>query len=270
MKKKKQKKWKNFFIFTLLLISVLSIIFFSYKGLNWYFSSKATRNTIKDINKVVKIKEQTELEKAKKQENPYWDYTKMNLIEVDFNELKKKNNETVGWIQIPNTNINYPFVQAKNNTYYLTHSYNKTKNSAGWIFLDYKNNIENFDKNTIIYAHDRKDKTMFGTLKNTLKKNWLKEEENFYIKISTEYENTLWYVFSIYHIPTTTDYLQTKFKKSEDFLDFANRLIKRSEYNFNSSIKEEDKILTLSTCYNKKEKLVLHAKLIKQQKRKNK
>ena len=55
----------------------------------------------------------------------------MNLINVDFNELKKINSNTKGWIQVNGTNINYPFVQAKDNKFYLTHSFDKSYNSAG-------------------------------------------------------------------------------------------------------------------------------------------
>ena len=74
----------------------------------------------------------------------------MNMIDINFNELKNINNDVKGWIKVNGTNINYPFVQSKNNKYYLTHSFDKSYNSAGWLFLDYRNN----NKNTIIYAHD--------------------------------------------------------------------------------------------------------------------
>ena len=187
----------------------------------------------------------------------------MNLIDVDFKELKKKNKDTVGWIKVNGTNINYPFVQTKDNDYYLTRSFDKTYNDAGWVFLDYRNNIKELNKNTIIYAHSRRDRTMFGSLKNILSNGWLKNTDNYIIKLSTEYENTLWQVFSVYHIPTTNDYLRINFANDKEYLEFLNKLKNRSLYNFNTSINEGDYIITLSTCYNKTDKVVLHAKLIK-------
>ena len=200
--------------------------------------------------------------------NPYWDYIKMNLIDVDFNNLKNTNNDVKGWIQVNGTNINYPFVQTDNNDYYLKHSFNKSYNSAGWIFLDYRNDLSSFnDKNTIIYGHGRLDKTMFGSLKNSLTNGWLNNSNNYVIKLSTEYENTLWQVFSIYHIPTTSDYIRTNFSSDEDFINFISMLVNRSAFNFNTLINENDRILTLSTCYNDQEKMVLHAKLIKYEKK---
>ena len=164
-------------------------------------------------------------------------------------------------------NINYPFVQTTDNNYYLTHSFNKSYNSAGWVFLDYRNNLQTLNKNTIIYAHGRTDKTMFGTLKNILTNDWINNTDNYVIKLSTEYENTLWQVFSAYHIPTTNDYLKINFNNNESFIEFTNMLINRSQFDFNTTINENDHILTLSTCYNSSEKMVIHAKLIKKETR---
>ena len=135
--------------------------------------------------------------------------------------------------------------------------------------MDYRNNISNLDKNTIIYAHGRLDKTMFGSLKNILTSGWLKNINNYVIKLSTDKENTLWQVFSVYHIPTTSDYLEINFNNNNDFLDFAKMLLNRSAYNFNTSVSKNDNILTLSTCYNDKERVVLHAKLIKSSEKAN-
>ena len=276
MKKKKIKiKWKN--IITLFIILFSSItLFISFKNIiKWNIDSNKTKKQITDITKETKIteikdNENTEIIEQKEEiqkNNPYWDYIKMNLINVDFEELKNTNPDTLGWIQVNGTNINYPFVQTNNNDYYLNHSYNKKYNEAGWVFLDYRNNINYLNKNTIIYAHGRLDTTMFGSLKNILKSGWLNDTNNYVVKLSTETENTLWQVFSVYKIPTTTDYIQTNFISDYEFNEWANMLLKRSAHNFNTSINEIDKVLTLSTCYNDDEKVVLHAKLIKKETR---
>ena len=108
---------------------------------------------------------------------------------------------------------------------------------------------------------------MFGSLKNILSNDWLDNSNNHIIKLSTEYENTLWQIFSIYKIPNTSDYIQTSFNDSNSFDKFTKMIIDRSKYNFNTSINYNDKILTLSTCYNNDIKIVLHAKLIKRESR---
>ena len=149
----------------------------------------------------------------------------------------------------------------------MKRDFNKKSNSAGWVYLDYRNNITELDRNTILYAHGRLNGTMFGSLKNIFNSDWYNDVNNHVIKLSTLTENTLWQVFSVYHIPTTSDYLQTEFGSSEEFLTFIQMLKDRSQYGFNVEFNENDKILTLSTCYNDQERVVLHAKLIKREAR---
>ena len=109
---------------------------------------------------------------------------------------------------------------------------------------------------------------MFGSLKNTLMSNWLNDKNKHLIYTSTENQNSIWQIFSIYIIPTTDDYLTINFENN--FSDFTKKITNRSIYNFNVSLSDNDKILTLSTCYNKDKKLVLHAKLVKFQLRNQK
>jgi sortase B len=228
-------------------------------NLNEIQGETINKDNIDKIKDVEIIKSEDKIE----DDNPYWAYINMNLINVDFQDLKEVNKDAAGWIQVKGTNINYPYVQTTNNEFYLTHAFDKSYNSAGWVFLDYRNKQDLSDKNNIIYAHGRYDKTMFGTLRNALTNGWLNDKNNYVIKIATPTGSSLWQVFSIYHIPATSDYLQINFTGNDQFLKFVNKLIKRSAYNFNTKVNENDTILTLSTCYNSEERVVLHAKLIK-------
>lgn len=266
-------KWNNILFlltmlmfFTFLMISIYNIV-------KWKIDSNKTNRDINTIQKNINIEEVPNTERTQiikpveevPKENPYWDYINMNMINVDFYDLKKTNPDVVGWLKVNGTNINYPFVQTKDNKYYLTHDFNKTYNEAGWVFLDYRNDKTN-NKNTIIYAHARNDKTMFGSLKNVLSNGWLNNTNNYVVKISTETENTLWQVFSVYHIPTSSDYLQTSFSNNTEYQEFLNMIKNRSSYTFNTNVSTTDNILTLSTCFNTvNDKLVMHAKLIKKE-----
>lgn len=272
--KKIKLKWKNIILILIFLILFITLNISIYNIIKWKLDSNKTNeeiNTIQENTNIEEVKDNKGTEIIKQaekipKENPYWDYIKMNMIDVNFDNLKKINSDVVGWIKVNGTNINYPFVQSKDNKYYLTHSFNKSYNNAGWVFLDYRNNNIN-NRNTIIYAHGRTDKTMFGTLRKVLNNGWINNTNNYVIKISTEKENNLWQIFSIYHIPTTNDYLQTEFKDEREYQRFLNILKNRSNHNFNTSITSNDTILTLSTCYNDSEKMVVHAKLIKKQKK---
>ena len=258
-----------FITFIILLISIINIF-------KWSFDNKKINkqiNTINSIVEIVEIKDNKNTEIINKENidknDPYWDYIKYNLIDINFNELVNINPDTKGWIKVNGTNINYPFVQKDNNDYYLNHDFNQKINGGGWVFLDYRNNISQDDKNTIIYGHGRQNKTIFGTLKDVIKDSWLNNVDNHIVRISTPEENSLWQVFSVYRIPTTNDYIQTEFISDEEYLNFLNKITSRSIHNFNTTVGVTDQILTLSTCFNDDDKVVLHAKLIKKEIKEN-
>ena len=194
--------------------------------------------------------------------NDYWDYMSVPFMEVDFDKLLKKNPDTVGWIKVDGTKVNYPVVQADDNNYYLNHAFNKTDNISGWIFGDYRNDFSNFGRNTIIYGHNMNNKTMFGSIPSMLYSGYLNNSNNNYIKLSTPNTNTIWKVFSIYVIEPEVYYIKTNFY-NEDFGGWLNTIKDRSVYDFGVSVDESDKVLTLSTCDNTGTKrIAVHAKMI--------
>ncbi len=271
-KKRKRKKKKNTtWIFVILCSIFISIIVFCLiKIFIWGKDNKDTSKVINDITNAVNVTlrdddDNTELVNDTNEEetSDYWYYIKFPLIDVDITELKEKNSDTVGWINVNNTNINYPFVQTKDNSYYLNHSFDKKYNEAGWVFLDYRNSKNINNKNTILYAHSRLDKTMFGSLSKVLKSSWYNNKDNHIIRLSTDTENTLWQIFSVYKIPEESYYITTNFNNNEEYNKFLNTIKQRSIHNFNTNLDTNDKILTLSTCYSDTERTVVHAKLIK-------
>lgn len=271
-RKKRKKKYQKIkiIVFCILLFFFLIILLFSLsKILDWYQDNETTNENIETIDSITDVvelvdDEATELvNEPDTQESDYWYYIKFPLIEVDFLELKQKNADTIGWIQVNNTNINYPIVQTTDNDFYLNHSYDKTPNEAGWVFMDFRNNSDFSNKNTIIYAHSRLDKTMFGSLSKVLKSSWYENKDNHIIKISTPTENSLWQIFSVYKIEEEAYYITTNFQDENTYLEFLTTLKNRSKYDFHTTLTADDSIITLSTCYSDTERTVVHAKKIK-------
>ena len=189
-------------------------------------------------------------------------YTTYNPL---FEELEKLNNETVAWLKVNNTKIDYPVVQGINNDYYLKRDFNKNQNTMGWIFMDYRNNIYNMSDNTIIYGHNIKAGLLFGTLRYALNESWYKNPENQIITFNTKVKSMKWKVFSVYRIPKTNDYLYANFANRDEYQTFLNNLKARSVYDFGINVTKDDYILTLSTCgYSSAQRVVLHAVLIKE------
>ena len=274
MKKKKTKlrlRFKYYLLVRMVFISYFfSILFFSLSNINiWQEDNKKLENIEEQITEIVEIEEinvneeETLINEPDDKEDIYWQYKDVSMINVNINDLQAENNDTIGWIQVLGTNINYPIVQTDDNDYYLKRDFTKKKNKGGWIFLDYRNEINSLSKNNIIYGHRRYNKSMFGTLKNVLTNSWQQNTDNHIIKVSTSKFNYLFQVFSVYQTPNETYYLQTDFLNNEAYKDFLNTIKGRSEYNFNTEVNEDTIILTLSTCHNKEDRLVVHSKLIK-------
>ena len=181
---------------------------------------------------------------------------------VDFEKLKEINKQIVAYLKVNGTEIEYAVVQAKDNNYYLRRNLDKKYNVAGSIFMDYKNKLDGTDKNIVIYGHNIKDGSMFGTLKNILDEEWYNNEENYIIDLTTEKEELKYQVFSVYKIENEDYYIDTEFKRNE-FKKFVSTLKDRSIKDFGIEVTEDDSILTLSTCANNnKYRVVLHAKKI--------
>ena len=273
-RKKKKLRFRKWVIVVFLLFFLSILTFSGFKMYEWYQDNKEIKTMQDDVVKQTKVKEKEDTEKTEQINPPvdetddYWNYIRMSLLEVNFNELLVKNSDTVGWIQVKGTNINYPIVQTIDNDYYLQHAFDKTKNDAGWVYMDYRNNPITFDQNTIIYAHSRYNGTMFGSLKNILNSSWYTNKENHIIRLSTPTENTMWQVFSVYTIPKESYYIMTNFSTVEEYNEFLNTIKGRSEVEFSGTVNTNDKVLTLSTCKdNFGNRIVMHAKLIKKETR---
>ena len=174
-------------------------------------------------------------------------------INVDNNiispEIINLNEDIIGWLIVDNTSINYPVVQGKNNEFYLNHDLDKNYNSAGWIFMDSENSLD--DQNIIIYGHHRRDGSMFGSIDNLLNKN-----KGGKIKLLINNKEINYNIFSIYKTEKEYNYREKNYnnfnKKTEEFK-------KRSLIKYNVDIKSKNQIVTLSTCDNdNKKRIVIH------------
>ena len=249
MRRKKNKRYKKVILNIIIYMILLFVLIYSgIKIFKWYNDKTNNNKIAEQIKSTVIVEDKNEDENKE-------EYT------VDFKKLKEQNNETVAWIKVNNTNVEYPVLRATNNSFYLNHSFDKSKNSAGWIFADYRNKFDGTDKNIIIYGHNMRDDSMFGSLKNILNSAWYDNEENTNITLYTENEKSIYKVFSIYKIESEDYYIKTEFSNDNEFEKFIETLKKRSIKNFNIDISKEDSILTLSTCANNnKYRVVLHAK----------
>ncbi len=214
------------------LLFLIFIIIFVYSFINilsWHDDSKKSKKIEEDIQEFVNI-------------NPA-----EGVFEVDFKELKRMNSDTVAYLIVNDTNINYPVVKGKDNNFYLNHSFTKEKSEAGTLFMDSNNKFDGSDYNIIIYGHNRLDGIMLGSLKNVLKEEWYSKEENLFIKLINENKAVDYKIFSMYKIKEEDYYINTSFN-DESFRKFVNTIKGRSVHDFGEDLTNVEQVLTLSTC----------------------
>lgn len=275
-KLKQKKKVPLWVIITLFLLFFVILVIGLFLFYDWRKDNREIKKLNKVLDEIVTVEdkevpvEETQFVNppVEEKESDYWYYVHLPFKEVDFTSLLDRNKDTVGYIHMENTNINYPIVSSGDNEYYLNHDFNKKSNKAGWIFLDYRNNLDNLSDNTVIYGHGRIDNTLFGSLKKVLTNNWQKNKENYVIRISTPKENMLFQIFSVYTIDAESYYITTNFVRPERKMKWIEDMKGRNIAPTNTEVSVEDKILTLSTCQNNNGKrIVVHAKLIKKETR---
>lgn len=254
------------------IITILAIIIIYALGgvLNWYLNGKSNDDIMNEINEAVKTtthsddeiiydeKDEIENSKASSIYNTY-----ANMQDIDFDKLLDINKDTVAWLKVGGTKVNYPVVQSDDNEFYLKHDYNKKKNSHGWVFADYRNDFTNLTYNNIIYGHNLKNKTMFGTLNDVTKKSWYSKKGNQIITLTTKDYIYQFQIYSIYIIPKESYYITTYFENKQVYKEWLDITKSRSINNFNVDVNEKDVVLTLSTCSKKVNRIAIHSKLIK-------
>lgn len=251
-KKKKEKNKKRLTVKTIIFLLFFAVFIFSSVNLiRWTIYNKKSSDLINTLAEESFIEND---EKETSNNNTEIQGVLLNKNPVNFENLEKINSDTVGWIRIKDTSINYPIVQSSNNEYYLHKDFNKDYSTCGWIFMDFKNSENFIDMNTVLYGHNIKSGIMFSDLKKILR-NELGNEV--IIEIYTKTEKLEYRVFSSY-LKEPDDYAIKSNIVDEDTQNkYINEMLKRSNTVYNIVPDKSDKLLTLSTCDNSGENRIL-------------
>lgn len=158
------------------IILALCIVVFGIAAMNLVEIGKEYYDGQKEYEE---LKEYTEEKVNGQQDDPTESEAEEKTI--DFEELRKINDDIVAWIQIPGIDVDYPVVQGEDNEYYLHHTFRKEVNKAGSIFLDYRNRADFTEQRVIIYGHNMKDGSMFSNLKKYQDNAFRKESGTAYL-----------------------------------------------------------------------------------------
>jgi len=165
-------------------------------------------------------------------------------INVDFQGLKAKNSDVVGWIYSPNTVINYPVVQAEDNEYYLKRGIDGDYLISGTIFTDYRNKKPLEDTNYIIYGHNMKNNTIFASLSKYSEQSYYDEHSELYYLTPDE----CYLLEPVAGAVVEKKDMIFKTMPGEEFSGYVESLIDKSGFKSKATYASGDKLMTLSTC----------------------
>ena len=246
MRSKHSKKSNNKFKKIVLLLLIIIFIFcIGYICFYFYSTNKNKKDNTDILNEIEIDTTQVTEEKTEKM--------------LKLEELQKENNEIIGWLEIEDTNINYPVLQTNDNEFYLTHNYKKEKATGGSLFLDKDFDLVNGSSNYLIYGHRNKQGLMFEDLMKYTKEDFYKEHTK--IKFTTNKEDSIYEIMAIFYSRVYYKSEQNVFRyyyfvnanSEQEYNDFVNNSKKVSIYDTGVNANYGDQLLTLSTCEYSKE-----------------
>ena len=249
MSKKPKNKKPGILPIILIIVCIAIAAFAGYKLISIGFSYKQAESEYTALQQYTVKKDaanrNSEAQESTSQESAEQEITVP--LDIDFDALKAINPDIVGWLYIDVEDISYPIVRADDNDYYLHRTFEKTENFAGSIFMECKNKGDFSDRNTILYGHNMKDGSMFGTLSS------LYDFEDYLI------DDSFWiitpdaaYRYKLFNLERTVadGNVYTLFPEGATGLtEYIDERVKESLVKFDiGTYDENSKIVTLSTC----------------------
>ncbi len=170
----------------------------------------------------------------------------------ELQELYNQNQDLVGWIKIPGTNVDYPVVQTPSNpNYYLRRGFDKKYSTWGCLYVREKCNVYTPSDNVVIYGHRMRDGTMFAQLLKYKEEEFWKEHQTF--SFDTLYERHTYQIIAVFKTSANIGqgfayHTFNDAKSQEEFDQFIQTVHELAPYDTGITAQYGDMLLTLSTC----------------------
>jgi len=236
-------------VISLCAILALGSGFFMVRDLNQYTESAGIYD---ELAENVKLPEQNEApEETEGEAETDREDSNVVLPSVDFDALRENGPDIIGWLNLPDTVINYPVTQTDDNEYYLHHLYDGTYNKVGCLFADYENKADFSDRNTIIYGHNMRDGSMFAALNEYDEQSYFDTHKQMYLV--TPEGGYLCEVFTAFVAKPSESGSDTSpwclsWKDDGAYTTWLTAMAERSVVETDVTVTSSDKVLTLSTC----------------------
>ncbi len=150
--------------------------------------------------------------------------------------------DAVGWLYLPDTNINYPLMQGEDNEFYLHHAYDGSHLSAGSVFLDCRCSPNFMNPINVVYAHNMKNGSMFAGLLNFKNSEYFESHRCGWLSTADKVYRIDFFSLAV------ADWHDSIYDGSQPVSNWMNRIQNLSQIFERISYDENDKFISLSTC----------------------
>lgn len=255
---------KNKFIRIIEVFLILCIIFSIYKISDYYKLNKSFKEDNREFENIISTSEDKSLnnldsDTKKPAANTFVDGSNVKTNDVSPQEKIKKLSarykNVIGRIIVPGTDIDFPIVKGRDNSFYLNHNYKNEYHPFGAVFMDARNSKNFSDLNTILYGHNVRSGHVFHDLEKFKDRDFSNEHRE--IIIDTPEERMIYEIIAVYTAGEYDNYRSPNYSEDE-WKDFISRIDSKNKLN-NSINLDGKNILTLSTCSDEDDRLVIHA-----------
>lgn len=183
-------------------------------------------------------------------------------ITVDFDALRRVNEDVAGWIYCEGTVIDYPVMQGKDNDLYLHHAYDRSYSVSGSIFVDAQNRRGFMDSNTIIYGHHMKNGSMFASLSGWADQHYYEAHPVMWL-LTPERDYKI-ILFSGYTTSADSDTYTMFSEPTQELKEYLGNVAAKSDFHAEAELPADGHYVVLSTCAYvfDNARYVLHGRLV--------
>ena len=261
-----KEKFRGILLYVCIAICSISVAYIIYNKYTMYLENQQFQELLSAKSEATSNYESEEIEKIESE----LEKTENNIL-PEYKQLYEENSDLYGWIKIEDTVINYPVMYTPNDpNFYLYRNWEKEETTSGSIFIDGRSTKSS--KNLIIYGHNMKSGSMFGSLDQYKEKEYY--EAHKFIQFDTIYETATYQIVAVskavvyYENAPQDEYLfyeHVELNSEEEFNEYISYMNENSYYKIDSTAEYGDDLITLCTCdyWTDNARLLIVAKKIK-------
>lgn len=255
---RKKKKKSGMLSTIILIIAVLVFLFSLFKIVTMLIPYYSGGNEYDEVKELIKDTGDDEGEEEASAAASY---------EVDFDSLLAINPDTVAWLRFDEPSVvSYPVVKGRDNSEYLSRTFQANDNLLGAIFMNFENSNDFSDKDTLIYGHNlRWGGEMFSQLPEQYQSADFRNQYPYFYIYTPDGKVRTYEIFAAAVVNEVSQQYVMSYNTDAEYQAHIDLLRSESIYDVNVNVDTKSQIVSLSTCTNvvQSDRFLMHGVLVR-------